>query len=98
MVFFVKDQLEKTYPKEILEEGGLKIYTTLDYDMQKTAEETVKNYILANEKRYQAENGALVAIDPQTGEILAMVGSRDYFDTRIDGEVNVATQNRQPGS
>jgi 1A family penicillin-binding protein len=98
MVFFVKDQLEKTYPKEILEEGGLKIYTTLDYDMQKTAEETVKNYILANEKRYQAENGALVAIDPQTGEILAMVGSRDYFDTKIDGEVNVATQNRQPGS
>ena len=98
MVFFVKDQLEKTYPKEILEEGGLQIYTTLDYDMQKTAEETVKNYILANEKRYQAENGALVAIDPQTGEILAMVGSRDYFDTKIDGEVNVATQNRQPGS
>lgn len=98
MVFFVKDQLEKTYPKEILEEGGLQIYTTLDYDMQKTAEETVKNYILANEKKYQAENGALVAIDPQSGEILAMVGSRDYFDTRIDGEVNVATQNRQPGS
>jgi len=98
LVFFVKDQLEKTYPKEILEEGGLKIYTTLDYNMQKTAEETVKNYILANEKKYRAENGALVAIDPQSGEILAMVGSRDYFDEKIDGEVNVAIQNRQPGS
>ncbi|MBU2028894.1 PBP1A family penicillin-binding protein, partial [Patescibacteria group bacterium] len=98
LVFFVKDQLEKTYPKEILEEGGLKIYTTLDYEMQKTAEEIVKNYILTNEKKYRAENGALIAIDPQTGEILAMVGSRDYFDETIDGEVNVATQNRQPGS
>jgi 1A family penicillin-binding protein len=97
-VFFVKDQLEKTYPQEILEEGGLKVYTTLDYGMQKTAEETVKNYILANEKKWKAENGALVAIDPQSGEILAMVGSRDYFDEAIDGEVNVATQNRQPGS
>ncbi|PIP26424.1 MAG: penicillin-binding protein [Candidatus Moranbacteria bacterium CG06_land_8_20_14_3_00_40_12] len=98
LVFFVKDQLEKTYPREILEEGGLKIYTTLDYDMQKTAEATVKDYILANEKRYRAENGALVAINPQSGEILAMVGSRDYFDEKIDGEVNVAIQIRQPGS
>lgn len=97
-VFFVKDQLEKIYPQEILEEGGLKIYTTLDYDMQKTAETIIKNYFLANEKKYKAENGAMVTIDPKSGEILAMVGSRDYFDEAIDGEVNVAIQVRQPGS
>lgn len=97
-VFFVKEQLEKNYPQEILERGGLKVYTTLDYDMQKKAESLVKSYILANEKKYRASNGALVVISPKTGEVLAMVGSRDYFDEAIDGEVNVSTQIRQPGS
>lgn len=97
-VFYVKEQLEKNYDKEAIEEGGFKIYTTLDYDMQKTAESIVKDYVLENGNKYGFSNGALVAIDPKTGDILAMVGSRDYYDTSIDGKVNVTVETRQPGS
>jgi 1A family penicillin-binding protein len=97
-VFYVKDQLEQNYDKDMIEQGGLKIYTTLDYDMQKNAEAIVKNYVLANGPKDNFSNGSLVAIDPKTGDILAMVGSRDYYDTAIDGKVNVAVTPRQPGS
>jgi len=97
-VFYVKEQLEKNYDKEAIEEGGLKIYTTLDYDLQKTGESIVKNYVSENGNKYGFSNGALVAIDPKTGDILTMVGSRDYYDTAIDGKVNVAVETRQPGS
>lgn len=97
-VFYVKEQLEKNYDKETIEEGGFKIYTTLDYDMQKTAESIVKDYVSVNGNKYGFSNGSMVAIDPKTGDILAMVGSRDYYDTAIDGKVNVAVETRQPGS
>ncbi|MDO8529251.1 MAG: PBP1A family penicillin-binding protein [bacterium] len=97
-VFYVKDQLEQNYNTEIIEEGGLKIYTTLDYDMQKNAEAIVKNYVISEGGKNNFSNGALVAIDPKTGDVLAMVGSRDYYDTQIDGKVNVTVQKRQPGS
>jgi membrane peptidoglycan carboxypeptidase len=96
-VFYVLGELEKKYGKQLIEEGGLKIFTTLDYEKQALAEKI----IIANDsalKRYGASNAALVALDPQTGEILAMVGSKNYFDTSIDGQVNVATRPRQPGS
>ncbi len=96
-VFYVKELLEKEYGAEMLETGGLKIYTTLDYNMQKRAEETIRQGIERNTK-YNASNASLVAIDPKTGEVLAMVGSRDYFDASIDGQVNVAISPRQPGS
>lgn len=96
-VFYVKEKLEEKYGKDLLETGGLKIYTTLDYDLQKKAEESVKNGVQKN-AAYGAENAALVALDPKTGNVLAMVGSRDFFDTKIDGQVNVATSLRQPGS
>lgn len=96
-VFYVKELLEKEYGASVLETEGLKIYTTLDYDMQKRAEESVRQGVERN-KEYGASNAALVAMNPKNGEVLAMVGSRDYFDSVIDGQVNVATSSRQPGS
>lgn len=97
-VMYIKEQLEKKYGTEKLTEGGFKIITTLDYEMQKKGEDIVYNYVKNNQKRFNAENGSMVAIDPKTGQILAMIGSRDYFDTEIDGNFNIATAYRQPGS
>ena len=97
-VFFIKDYLEKRYGIRALEEGGLKVTTTLDYDLQKKAEEIAKEGAKINEEKYNGKNTAIVVIDPKTGQILAMVGSRDYFDKTIDGNFNVATALRQPGS
>lgn len=97
-VFYVRDYLEKKYGKDEMENGGLKVITTLDWDLQKQAEEIIKEGALYNERVFMAKNAALVAIDPSTGQILSMVGSRDYFDTEIDGNYNVATAPRQPGS
>ncbi len=97
-VMYIKDYLEETYGTKMLEVGGLKIITTLDWEMQQKAEEIVKTYVLKNGPTYKASNGAMVATDPKTGQILAMVGSRDYFDKDIDGNFNVATAYRQPGS
>ncbi|HRY82697.1 MAG TPA: PBP1A family penicillin-binding protein [Candidatus Moranbacteria bacterium] len=96
-VFYVKEMLEKEYGALSLETEGLKIYTTLDYDMQKRAEESVREGAVRNEK-YRASNASLVAINPKNGEVLAMVGSKDFFDSSIDGQVNIATSLRQPGS
>jgi 1A family penicillin-binding protein len=97
-VMFVRDILEEKYGQEVLESGGLRVITTLDYDMQKKAEKMAKEYALENEGRFNAENIALVAINPKDGQILTMVGSRDYFDEEIDGNYNVTTAYRQPGS
>lgn len=97
-VFYIQEKLESIYGPRILEEGGLTVITTLDFDLQKKAEEIVNRYALANAERHDAENAALVAIDPTNGEILTMVGSRDYFDQDIDGNFNIALAERQPGS
>ncbi len=97
-VFFVRDYLEQKYGVDVVESGGLKVVTTLDYDMQKLAEEAVREYTLGDKKQIENENAGLVAIDPKTGQILAMVGSRNYFDQTIDGNFNVTTARRQPGS
>ncbi len=97
-VMYVKEQLVNQYGEKQVEEGGMKVYTTLDWDKQQAAEAAVKNGVAANVAKYKATNAALVAIDPKTGQILAMVGSRDYFDKTIDGNVNVAIRDRQPGS
>ena len=96
-VFYIIDQLERQYGRDAMETGGWKIYTTLDWDMQQQAEKIVREGAEKNASR-DASNAALTAIDPKTGEILAMVGSKDFFDTSIDGEVNVAIRPRQPGS
>jgi penicillin-binding protein 1C len=97
-VFFIKDYLENTYGADMVEKGGLRVTTTLDYNLEQKAEEIVKAGALENEKNWNGSNAALVAIDPKTGQILTMVGSRDYFDKNIDGNFNVATAVRQPGS
>jgi 1A family penicillin-binding protein len=104
-VVYVREQLEKEFGKDVIEEGGFRVVTTLNWELQSEAEEIVREYVLGNdngfagiEEIYDAENAALVAVDPQTGEILTMVGSRDYFDEDIDGNFNITTAERQPGS
>ncbi|MFA6514730.1 MAG: transglycosylase domain-containing protein [Candidatus Paceibacterota bacterium] len=97
-VFFIKDYLESRYGTGTLEAGGLKIITTLDYELQKKAEEIALIKAKENEKSWDGKNTAIVVIDPKTGQILSMVGSRDYFNKEIDGNFNVATAARQPGS
>lgn len=97
-VMYVKEYLEKKYGRQAVEHDGLKVITTLNYDLQQKAEKLALEYALKNKDTFNAENIALVAIDPTNGDILTMVGSRDYFDKEIDGNFNVATANRQPGS
>lgn len=97
-VFFVLDQLREKYGDRAIEEQGLKVTTSLDYELQAKAEAIVKKHALENKTKFNAENASLVAIDPRTGNILTMVGSRDYFDEEIDGNFNIATAHRQPGS
>lgn len=97
-VMYVKEQLSEKYGEKMVEQGGLKIYTTLDLYKQKIAEEVITEKTKDNEEKYQASNAALVSIDPKNGQILTMVGSRDYFNEDIDGQVNIATSLRQPGS
>ncbi|QQR50582.1 PBP1A family penicillin-binding protein [Candidatus Nomurabacteria bacterium] len=97
-VFFIKDYLVQKYGEDVVENGGLKVVTTLDWDLQSKAEEIVKRNALLNEKNWNATNASMVAIDAKTGQIITMVGSRDYFDKAIDGNFNIATAKRQPGS
>jgi len=97
-VMYIKEYLEEKYGQDYMENAGLKVYTTLDWDLQQAAEKIINEGAQANWKKYRARNAALVAIDPKTGQILAMVGSYDYFDTENDGNVNVAIRDRQPGS
>lgn len=96
-VMYVRQYLEDKYGQDIAETGGLKVYTTLDWNKQQVAEQIVREGTEKN-KKYDAENAALIAIDPKNGEILSMVGSRNFFDKEIDGQVNVALSDRQPGS
>jgi 1A family penicillin-binding protein len=97
-VMYIKDILAEKYGEKMVEQEGLKIYTTLDLYKQKIAEETIAERTKDYPTKYNANNAALVSLDPKTGQILAMVGSRDYFNDEIDGQVNVATRPRQPGS
>jgi len=96
-VFYVKEILDESYDNKKLMEGGLKITTSLDLNMQKMVEEKVASEV-ASLKKYNVTNGAAMVTDPQTGQILAMVGSIDYFSNEIDGKYNVTTALRQPGS
>ena len=97
-VFYIKEQLEDTYGRRIVEEGGLKVITSLDYDKQKIAEEVITGAVEKDGEKLGFSNSSLVAIDPKNHQILAMVGSKDYFDNDIDGQVNVSLRPRQPGS
>ncbi len=108
-VMFIRDYLNAKYGENFVEQGGLKVTTTLDLNMQKIAEAAVADGAKRN-VYYNALNAALVAINPRTGQILAMVGSKDYFgepepagcetgkNCQFEPNVNVATRLRQPGS
>ena len=96
-VFYVKDILEQRYGSRAVEQGGLHVTTSLDLDLQAYAEASVAGEI-ETLKKLNVSNGAALITDPRTGEILTMVGSRSYFDTEIDGNVNVTLAKRQPGS
>ena len=98
-VMMVEDYLIQKYGEDIVEKGGLRVITTLDWKLQQIAETAVENGANRNTELYQGKNAALVAQDPKTGQILALVGSKDYFDKSVDGNFNVAVRGlRQPGS
>lgn len=97
-VFFVREQLERLFGQRALEESGWRIITTLDMELQEEAEKIVKENALRNAEVFNAENAAIVATNPKNGDIITMVGSRDYFDDDIDGNFNIALAKRQPGS
>ena len=97
-VMYVKEVLAARYGDQMVEAGGLKVTTTLDPAKQKIAQEVIEQEALTILRRYGASNAALTAIDPKKGEILAMVGSVDYFNMENDGNVNVAISKRSPGS
>jgi 1A family penicillin-binding protein len=98
-VIAVQDYLVQKYGEDMVDNGGLKVITTLDWTLQSEAESAVSTGAAQNEKLYNGKNAALVAEDPTTGQILALVGSRNYFDMSNDGNFDVATQGlRQPGS
>ncbi len=96
---YVRKQLEDLYGPELLYQGGLKVYTTVDLDIQRIAEEEARAHVARlQEDGNDVSNAAVVVIRARTGEILAMVGSIDYWNEEIDGNVNVAVAPRQPGS
>lgn len=97
-VIEVVNSLKKMFPNKNLEELDLKVITTLDVEIQKIAEEIIQKRAKENKEKYGGANAALMAINPQTGEVLALVGSKDFFDESIDGQVNVPFRPRQPGS
>ena len=94
----VREYLEEKYGKEVLDTDGLKVITTLDWDMQKKAEAIVAQYGKENEVKFNAKNAGMIGIDPKTGQLLVMVGSRDYFDMEHEGNFNTTLAHRQPGS
>jgi len=96
-VLYVKELLVDKYGEKMVEQGGLKVQTTLDLDLQEFSQQAVASEV-AKLKNLKISNGAALITNPETGEILSMVGSKDYFDKSIDGNVNVTLSSRQPGS
>ncbi len=98
-VLYIKQLLADQFGEKLVDSGGLKVITTIDYDKQKSAQQIVKINGDKFAKQYNANNAALVAMDPKTAQILAMVGSRDFENEEINGQFNVAILGkRQPGS
>jgi len=94
---YIKEQLAEKYGDALVEQGGLRVTTTLDLDLQEFAEEAVATEV-ARLKKFDVGNGAAMVTRPKTGEILAMVGSKDYNAEDEDGKVNIIFAKRQPGS
>lgn len=109
-VMYIKEYLAEKYGETVVEQGGLKVITTLDWDLQQIAERVVREGAEKNESLIDARNSALVAMNPESGEIIAMAGSRDFFgdpspkgctpgvNCKFDPQVNIAIKLRQPGS
>lgn len=97
-VFYVKEFLEEKYGKTAMEEGWLKIYTTLDSKLQDKAQSIVEAQAKINTWKFWANNAAEITIDNKKGEIITMVGWKDYYDKEIDWENNIITSRLQPGS
>ncbi len=96
-VFYILDYLRTKYGETALK-SGLTVTTTLDADLQTHAESIIASYSESNLKNFKASNESMIALDPTTGQILAMVGSKDFFSTDIDGQYNATLALRQPGS
>jgi membrane peptidoglycan carboxypeptidase len=97
-VAYVQQLLVEMYGKDKVESGGLKVISTLDIDLQREAEKVVLEHSVANEEKFGVKNMALLSQDPKTGQILAMVGSKDFFDLEDEGNFNAVFGLRQPGS
>lgn len=97
-VLYVQDELERRYGPDALVRGGWQVVTSLDLNMNKMAETYAREQVAERQAAHDVSNASVVILKPVTGEILAMVGSLNYFDDAIDGQVNVALQRRQPGS
>src|SRR5205085_8095489 len=97
--FYVRQLLEDKFGAQQVYQGGLKVITTLDMNLQDEGERIARDQIskLTAAKK-NVTNASVVSLNPQTGEIMTMVGSIDYFNRDIDGQVNIALANRQPGS
>jgi 1A family penicillin-binding protein len=96
-VVYVQKLLEDKYGTEMVYRGGLRVHTTLDLEMQEVAQEVARQRVAELAERHVTD-AAVVAMVPQTGEIEVMLGSIDFWNEGIDGQVNVALALRQPGS
>lgn len=92
------EQFEDKGGIKYVEQSGLKVITSLDWEKQQTAEKTIQEAVEKRGPTYQFNNAAMVALDPKNGEVLSMVGSADFFNKSIDGQVNVTLTPQQPGS
>jgi len=97
-VFYVRQLLEEKFGLPLVYRGGLKIYTTLDLNVQHKVREIAREHVASMKPEQNVHNAAVVVLKTETGEIIAMQGSLDYYDKEIDGQVNVALAERQPGS
>lgn len=97
-VMYVRQKLIEKYGQRQVEQGGLKVITTLDVTEQRLAEKAINEHAQKNQENFNASNAALISIDALKGEILSWVGSKNFFDQEIDGQVDIITSSRQPGS
>ena len=97
-VMYIREQLAKQFGEDALESQGFRVTTTLNYDFQEHAEEIVTKHSAYNLTRFDADNAGMIVVDPKTGDLLTMIGSKDYFSKDIDGNFNITLASRQPGS
>ena len=97
-VMYIKDILVEEFGEEALAEKGYRVITSIDYNLQSKAETIISEGVKSNTERFNASNAGMVAVDPQNGDVLVMVGSKNYFSETIDGNFNTTLAYRQPGS